>query len=215
MTRRKLLLGLAGLRAVLAIVAIPLAPALYRDHVALLVLLRPSKEVLLSAGYMLREGNISLISAVTAAIPLLVLAVWVFFGLGRAYRDELQDTDLPGIAGRLLPRKRIHQLCDALNDRGVPLIIVGRIASMPSTLVAAAAGSADVPFKRFAIADVTGAAISLAMMLGAGYLLGEARKTAGPWLTVAGAIALLSLMVLLGRRLTGAGRTRATASTAS
>ncbi|MEA3054595.1 MAG: hypothetical protein QOD30_27 [Actinomycetota bacterium] len=212
---RRILLVLAALRAVLAIVAIPLAPALYKHHIAPLVLLRPSKEVLLFAGYMLREGKISLLTVVTASIPLLVLAVWVFYGLGRAHRDELKDADLPGIAGRLLPRKRIKDLQNAISDRGTPLIIVGRIASMPSTLVAAAAGSADVSFKQFALADLAGSAISLTMVLGAGYLLGEARKSAGPWLTVLGAAAFLTLMVVLGKRLTGAGRTRERASSAS
>jgi membrane protein DedA with SNARE-associated domain len=212
---RRILLVLAGLRAVLAIIAIPLAPALYEHHVALLVLLRPSKEVLLFAGYMLRHGKVSVLAVVTAAIPLLVLAVWVFYGLGRAYREELHDADLPGIAGRLLPRKRIEKLQDAISDRGTPLIIVGRIASMPSTLVAAAAGSADVSFKQFALADLAGSTISLTMVLGAGYLLGEARKAAGPWLTVVGAVAFLSLMIVLGKRLTGGARTRERASSAS
>jgi membrane protein DedA with SNARE-associated domain len=212
---RRILLVLAALRAVLAVVAIPLAPALYRHHVALLVLLRPSKEVLLFAGYMVREGNVSALAVVTMSIPLLVLAVWVFYGLGRAHRDQLKDADLPGIAGRLLPRKRIERLQEVISDRGTTLIIVGRIASMPSTLVAAAAGSADVSFKRFALADLAGSTISLAMVVGAGYLLGEARKTAGPWLTVLGAVAFLALMIVLGRRLTRGGRTREPASTAS
>ena len=199
----------------LAIVAIPLAPALYRHHLALLVLLRPSKEVLLFAGYMIREGNISPVIVVLAAIPLLVLAVWVFFALGHEYQDELQDADLPGVAGRLLPRERIGKLCDAVNDRGMVLVVIGRLASMPSTLVAAAAGAAEVPFRRFAIADAVGAALSLAMMLGAGYLLGEARKTAGPWLTVVGAVALLALMVVLGKRVSDGGRRREAATAAS
>jgi membrane protein DedA with SNARE-associated domain len=212
---RPVLLALAGLRAVLAIVAIPLAPALYRDHVALLVLLRPSKEVLLFAGYMIRDGRISVGVAVLAALPLLLFAVWIFYALGNAYREEMQDADLPGVAGRLLPRKRIQALCRAINDRGTPLVVVGRLASMPSTLVAAAAGGAEVRFSRFALADTLGAALSLAMMLGAGYLLGEARQSAGPWLTVLGAIALLGLMIVLGKRISDAGRTREGASTAS
>ncbi|MEN3273248.1 MAG: hypothetical protein V7636_2009 [Actinomycetota bacterium] len=212
---RRVLLVLAVVRAALAIVAIPLAPALYKHHVALLVLLRPSKEVLLFAGYQLREGKVGLLTVVTVSIPLLVLAVWVFYGLGRAYQDELKDADLPGIAGRVLPRKRIKKLQDAISDRGTPLIIVGRIASMPSTLVAAAAGSADVSFKQFALADLAGSAISLSMTLGAGYLLGEARTTAGPWFTVLGAVAFLALMIVLGKRLSDGGRRRERASSSS
>jgi membrane protein DedA with SNARE-associated domain len=212
---RPVLLTLAALRAVLAIVAIPLAPALYRDHVAVLVLLRPSKEVLLFAGYMIRDGRISVGVAIAAALPLLLFAVWIFYALGHVHRKDLQHAELPGVAGRLLPRKRIRALCDAVNDRGSPLVVIGRLASMPSTLVAAAAGTAEVPFARFVVADAIGAALSLAMMLGAGYLLGEARDTAGPWLTVLGAVALLGLMVVLGKRVTGGGRRHAAATAAS
>jgi membrane protein DedA with SNARE-associated domain len=206
--RRQVLLVLAAVRAVLAVVAIPLAPALYRDHAAVLVLLRPSKEVLLFAGYMIRDGKLSLPVAVIAALPLLLFAAWVFFGLGREHRDDLQDADLPGVAGRILPRERIQQLCDAINDRGWPLVVIGRIAIMPSTLVAAAAGTAEVPFSTFALADTAGSATSLVMTVGAGFLLGEARESAGPWLTVVGAIAFLALATVLGRSLTGGGRRR-------
>jgi membrane protein DedA with SNARE-associated domain len=213
--RRPVLLALAGLRAVLAAVAIVLAPALYRDHVALLVLLRPSKEVLLFAGYMIRDGRISVGVAVLAAVPLLVVAVWIFYALGAAYRDELREADLPGVAGRLLPRGRIQNLCDAINARGWPLVFVGRVAIMPSTLVAAAAGSAEVPFSRFVLADIAGSAASLAMLLGAGYFLGEAREAAGPWLTAVGAVAVLGLLVVLGRQLSGGERRPAASARAS
>ena len=205
---RYTLLGLAALRGVLAVAAIPLAPALYRDHVALLVLLRPSKEVLLFAGYAVRQGDVSLPVVIAAALPLLVVAVWVFYALGRVYAAELQDADLPGIAGRLLPRKRITTLCAAMQERGLTFVFLGRLASMPSTLVAAAAGSAEVEARTFALADAAGALTSLAAMLFAGYVLGEAREAAGPWFTVAGAIVLLGLLTLLGKRLSDVGRTR-------
>jgi membrane protein DedA with SNARE-associated domain len=205
---RYALLGLAGLRAVLAVVAIPLAPALYQDHVALLVLLRPSKEVLLYAGYAMREGDVDLPIVVAASLPLLVLAVWVFYFLGRVYAADLQDTELPGIAGRILPRKRIAKLCDAMNDRGLAFVFLGRLASMPSTLIAASAGSAEVEARTFFLADAAGAFTSLAAMLFAGYALGEARETAGPWFTIVGAVVLLALLTLLGKRLSDAGRRR-------
>ena len=212
---RRVLLGLAAARGVLAIAAIPLAPALYEEHVAVLVLLRPSKEVFLYAGYKAAQHELNLAVVVPAAIPLLVLAVWVFYFLGRTYRDELQEADLPGIAGRLLPRTRIQSLCEAVSERGWPLVFMGRMAIMPSTLVAAAAGTADVPVPRFLAADAAGAMVSMTLMLAAGYFLGEARDAAGPWFTVLGAAALLGLMFLLGRRVSGGGRRRARGSRAS
>lgn len=212
---RQALLALAALRGILAVAAIPLAPALYEEHVAILVLLRPAKEVFLFAGYKAAQDEVDLVVVVLAAIPLLVLAVWVFYFLGRAYRDEMSDAELPGVAGRVLPRKRIQALCDAVSDRGWPLVFIGRLAIMPSTLVAAAAGTADVPVRTFLAADAAGSFVSMAMMLAAGYFLGEAREAAGPWFSVLGAAALLGLMFLLGKRVSGGGRRRAAASRAS
>ena len=212
---RQALLALAALRGILAVAAIPLAPALYEEHVAILVLLRPAKEVFLFAGYKAAHDEVNLGVVVIAAIPLLVLAVWVFYFLGRAYRDELSDAELPGVAGRILPGKRIQGLRDAVRDRGWPLVFIGRLAIMPSTLVAAAAGTADVPVRTFLAGDAAGSLVSMAMMLAAGYFLGEARDAAGPWFSALGAAALLGLMFLLGKRVSGGGRQRARTSRAS
>lgn len=199
----------------LAVLAIPLAPALYDDHVAVLVLLRPTKEVFLLAGYLIGEGDLNLVVTVFAAVPLMLLAVWVFYLLGRAFGDDLGTTDLPGLAGRLLPRSRVRTMRWAVADQGWPLVFLGRLAVMPSTLVAAAAGASAVPDRTFFLADAAGAALSMSAMLAAGWALGETRETAGPWFTVAGAIALLGILVLLGRRLTGGARTRRASVSAS
>lgn len=199
---RKLLLGLAALRAVIGVIAIPLAPALYRDHFVALVLLRPTKEVLLAGGFLMRRGDVHPLPVVLAAIPILVFGVWQFFWLGRVYRKEIQEADgLPKWAERILPPKRIQQLCGVLNDKGKPVIIGGRLAAFPSSLLAAAAGASSLKPKEFLPADGIGAALSIVEVVLAGYLLGAAYKEAGPWVTVAGAVVLLGLMVYLGRAL--------------
>jgi membrane protein DedA with SNARE-associated domain len=82
--------GLAVVRGVLAAGALLLAPWLYREHVAALVLLRPTKEVFLFAGFTTRHGDVFLPVVVLAALPLLLGGVWIFFGLGRAYQRELE-----------------------------------------------------------------------------------------------------------------------------
>src|SRR4051794_41243325 len=80
---------------------------LFRSHVAVLVLLRPSKEVLLFAGYMVREGNVSLLSVVTASIPLLVLAVWVFYGMEARSEEHTSELQSPvHLVCRLLLEKK-------------------------------------------------------------------------------------------------------------
>ena len=202
---RPVLLAIAAVRTVLAIVAIPLAPLLYDDHFLLVVLLRPTKEVLLIAGFLASEGDVFLPAVVAAAVPLLLFGVWVLYGLGLAYRDEISEAKLPGIAGRLLPAERIQQMQETLGERGAPLVLIGRLAAFPSSVVAAAAGASGMPFKRFALADGVGAALSIVEVVGAGLLLQEAHDSAGPWLTGVGVVALVAVLVLAGRMLKHSG----------
>ena len=186
-------------------VALPLAPFLYEDHVAVLVLLRPTKEVLLFAGFVLARGDAGLPSIVAAALPLLLGGVWVLFALGRAYADCIDDDARTGLARRLLPPAKLRRLRDAVCERGTTLVFLGRLAAFPSTLVGAAAGAAEVPTKRFLIADTAGALLSVAVLLGLGFLLEEAYDEAGPWLTAGGAAVLVAGAVVLSRSV---GRTR-------
>ena len=201
-------MALAAVRGALFVIAIPLAPVLYDEHLAVLVLLRPTKEVFLFAGYEVLEGRQNLGVVVLAAVPLLLFATWVFYLLGRSYRHDLDDTDLPGLAGRVLPRNRIQRLRDALQEQGWPMVFLGRLALAPSTLVAAAAGSSGIPVRTFLLADTAGAIVSMSAMLVAGYLLGETYDDAGPAFSIVGGLVLLVVLVLLGRRVTGAGRRR-------
>jgi membrane protein DedA with SNARE-associated domain len=198
---RRALLGAAVLRGVLAGVAVLLVPWLYREHAAGLVLLRPTKEVFLFEGFLVRKGDVALPVVVLAALPLLLAGVWVFFGLGRAYASELSEAELPGLAGRVMPKERIEQLQDVLERKGMRVVFVGRLAAFPSSLMAAAAGSSGVSWRAFVVADTAGALASLGMALGLGYALGEAYEDAGPWLTAVGVAALVVLAVVVGRAL--------------
>jgi len=199
---RTLLLVLAAVRGAVGVAAILLAPALYSDHFVALVLLRPTKEVLLAAGFLVRRGDVHPLPVVIAAVPLLVFGVWQFFLLGRAWRDEIQAGDgIPKWANRILPPKRIQQLCGILNDRGKPVIVAGRVAAFPSSLLAAAAGSSGMKPREFLPADGLGAALSIVEVMVAGYVLGAAYKEAGPWVTAIGAVVLAGLMIYLGRAL--------------
>ena len=197
--------ALALSRLVLALTALLLAPWLYREHAAALVALRPTKEVFLFAGFILSEGDSSLLAVVGAALPILLGGVWVFFGLGRAYADAFDD-DLPGIADRLLPKDRINRLQHALEDRGPKLVFLGRLAAFPSALTAAAAGSSGMAWHQFVVADTAGALVSLAALLGLGFGLQETYESAGVWVTVAGVAVLAAGVVLLGRSLSSAPR---------
>ena len=87
------------------------------------------------------------------------------------------------------------------------VVFLGRLAAFPSSLTAAAAGAAGVPWRRFVIADTAGALVSLALVLGLGYALGEAYDEGGAWVTVGGVAVLVAGAVLLGRALSSTSST--------
>lgn len=197
------LLWLAALRAVLGVIAIPLAPFLYKEHFVVLVLLRPTKEVLLAAGFFIRRGDVNPWVVIAAAIPIAVLSVWQFFYLGRAYDEEIREGEgLPKLADKLLPTTKIKKLCSVLDKKGARLIFLGRLASFPSSLLGAAAGASGMESRRFLPADAAGAVVGIAEVMIAGYVLGEAYKSAGPWLTAVGVAVLVVMLVVVGRTLT-------------
>jgi membrane protein DedA with SNARE-associated domain len=199
------LLWVAAVRAALGIIAIPLAPVLYEDHFVVLVLLRPSKEVLLAAGFFIRDGRVQLLPVLLAATPLAILGVWHFYLLGRAWAAELNDEkDLPAIAERVLPPKRVKKLGKVLDDKGVVVVLLGRLAAFPSTLIAAAAGASRMTPSSFFRADGIGGVLSIAEVLIAGYVFGAAYKSAGKGITVIGIVIFLGLLVAFGRWLSRA-----------
>ena len=198
---RRILLGVAALRMILGVAAIPLAPLLYEDHFLVLVLLRPTKEVFLAGGFLALQGDVNLPLLVLAAIPLSVFGVWHFFLLGRAYAKEIHSDKMPGFAARILTPERIKRFESALDKKGPKLIFLGRLAVLSSATVAAAAGAAKLEPKKFFPWDLAGALLSIAYTVAAGWFLGEAYEEAGPWITVAGVVALVGFAFILGRSL--------------
>lgn len=189
------------LRGILAIIAIPLAPVLHRDHVAGLVSLRPTKDVFLFAGFQVNRGHTTLPAVVAAALPLLLGGVWASFGLGRAYADRLDEGELPGLLGRVLPAKRIDAMRSLLDEKGSRVLFLGRLAAFPSTVMAAAAGASGMSWRRFVVSDGAGALLSLAVALELGDVLEDAYESGGTWLSVLGVVVLAMGAVVLGRSL--------------
>lgn len=196
---RRALLWAAALRVLLGIVAIPLAPFLYKRHFLILVLLRPTKEVLLAAAFLARRDRVNLVAAVIAALPLMVLGVWLFFYLGKAFSSDTWSKDR--IGSWVLPSEKIRKLRAVLESKGMKVVFIGRLAAFPSTLVAAAAGSSDMPSRLFLLADGLGACLGVAEVVIAGYILGETYDRSKPWITALGIAGLVALAILVGRYL--------------
>lgn len=205
--RRRILIVLAALRGILAVVAIPVAPFLYDGHFLWLVLMRPTKEVFLFGAFLSRrnENPVLLLEVAAAGLPLAVAGVWLFYYLGRMYSKEIQKGDLPGVAGKLLPPKKIKAFAKILKKKGAKLVFLGRLAAFPSSVVAATAGSSGTKSRRFLPADGLGALASIVEVMAIGYVLGGFFDPEDPvvsWtVTGAGVLAAFGLMFLLGRYL--------------
>jgi membrane-associated protein len=189
--KRPLLIA-AIARYAIPIAAIPLAAALIPDRVALLTLLRPGKEVLLLAGGLWSaDGRPSLLMVFLAYIPLMILSVWGFFALGRAYSDDLADGDGPEWLHKVVPPDKFEATQRVIARRGVTVAILGRVAALPPTILAAAAGTSAVDSRRYLAADTVGAVLSFIVTVGIGVGLGRAYERGGIWLTGASIAVLL------------------------
>ena len=195
------LLWLAAVRIAVGILAIPLAPVLYKKHFLVLVLMRPTKEVLLAAGFLAREHKTNLVEILLAAVPLAIVGVWHSFALGRGHTEEIRKGKLPGIGKRLLPVDKLRTMQKLLRKKGAKLIVIGRLAVFPSALLGAAAGSSGMKTGEFLPADGIGGLLSIVESVGAGYLLGAAYKDGKKWVTLGGLIALAVFAFLIGRYL--------------
>ena len=196
------LVWLAGLRVGLALVALPLAPFLYHHHFIVLVLLRPSMGVLLAGAILARHGHISLAAMLGAAVPLQLIAVWLYFLLGDAWQEEIEADDrLPFLTARLLQPEQVRRLRKTLRDHGPRLVVLARFAIFPVGLLAATAGASDMAPREFFPADGAGLLAAAGLVVGIGYGLGVSRESVSPWLLAVGVVGLLVLSGLLTWRI--------------
>ncbi len=195
---RRVSLAVVVLRYAIPLAAVPLIPFLIRDQISLLVLLRPQKEFLLVGGGQTRFlGEPGIVPLLLAYLPLGVLAVTAFFVVGRAYRTPLREQTGPAWLHRAVPPRQLELAQRVLAKRGPAIALIGRIAAMPPTVLAAAAGTSDVPPRRYLIADAIGALLGFAMAVGVGLALGRAYEEGGAWLTAVGVLLFAAMIALV------------------
>lgn len=198
---RRLSLGVVVGRYVIVLGVIPAIPLLLvQERIALLVLLRPTKEWLLVGGAFLRvQGEPSLWLLFAAFAPLMIVVVWFFFLAGRAYQQLLRTRAGPRWLHRAIPPAKLELAQRMLVRRGPLIAVLGRLAAMPPTLLAAAAGVSDISARRYLAADLIGAVVSFGAVVAIGYGLGETYERGGPWLTALGVGLVVVLVMLITR----------------
>ena len=186
---RRIALAVVILRFAIPLAAVPLIPVLVRDRITLLVFLRPQKEFLLVGGGQTRYlGEPGVLALLLAYLPLGVLSVTAFFVIGRAYGAALDGGDGPAWLHRTVPPHQLALAQRVLAKRGPVIAVIARIAAMPPTVLAAAAGTSEVSPRRYLAADAVGSLIGFGIAVGVGLALGRAYEEGGVWLTAVGVL---------------------------
>ena len=198
---RRLALAVVIGRYVIVLGVLPAIPfLLLQERIALLVLLRPTKEWLLVGGAFLRvQGEPAVWLLFAAYTPLMIVVVWFFFIAGRAYQTLLRAGTGPRWLRWAIPPDKLELAQRMLVRRGPLIAVLGRVAAMPPTLLAAAAGVSDVSARRYLVADLAGSVLAFALVVAAGYGLGETYERGGPWLTTVGVAMFVVMVVLMTR----------------
>ncbi len=165
------------------------------DDVYWLLLIRPSKDVVLWGGGLWRTtGEVDLWLLFLAHAPLMIVMNWAFFFIGRAWGPALARGEGPRWLQRSITPKNFALARTLLARRGATIAVLGRIAALPPTVLAAAAGTSDINVWRYQIADTIGGVVGFAITVSIGMALGETYDQGGPWLLAGGLVLVAALI---------------------
>jgi membrane-associated protein len=163
---------LAGLVAsgLYALLLLPLSPALIGSHPLVLEIIRGSTTSVITMGALARTGEASLVVAVVAAVPALIMFDWVFWLAGRRWGDRAVHM-LLGRGGKR--DRQIRRLEAVMRRLGPAAVLLGYFLPLPTALIDAAAGWIGMRLRTFLILDVLGALLWTGMLAGLGYAIGQ------------------------------------------
>jgi membrane protein DedA with SNARE-associated domain len=168
---------------------IPLTPVLVADHPVLLELFKGSMSGMVTMGAKARIGESSIVVAVLAAIPGLMIFDWIYWWAGRRWGRNAIDLFVgshPKAAARTVRLERlIHRF-------GWVAIVIAYFQPVPNVLIYAAAGWTGMRLRTFLILDLIGCLLWIALCVGLGYAIGQDA------VDVAKAVGRYALWVTLG-----------------
>ena len=169
---------------------IPLTPVLVADHPVLLELFKGSLSGMVTMGALSRIGEASLVVAVLAAIPGLMIFDWIYWWAGRRWGRNAINLFIgnthPKAAARTARVERIF------HRYGWIAIVLAYFQPIPNVLFYAAAGWTRMRLIPFLLLDLIGCLLWIALCVGLGYAIGQDA------VDVAKAVGRYALWVTLG-----------------
>ena len=171
MTRRRaevICLAALGVIGVYRLVLLPLTPSLIGSHPVLLEALRGSTSSMVAGGAFSRVGESSLLLALLAPFPTLMVADPLLWWAGRIWGSEAADKLLGPRRGRWAERG-----IRWAERYGAWLIVFNYFQPIPSVVIYAGAGWTGMRLRRFLLLDLIGTALWVAVIVGLGYFIGQ------------------------------------------
>jgi membrane protein DedA with SNARE-associated domain len=193
-----LLQHLFVLPAWLAVVVVFVMPAL--ESSVFLGFVFPGELALLLGGVIAGQGHVPVGAVAAAGIAGAAAGDTVGYLVGRRWGRRILDSTV----GRFVRAERLDQAEHALSRRGGWAVLVGRFTVALRVLVPGLAGMGRMPYRRFLLANLTGAVLWGGMMVAAGYLAGSSWQRVAHQLSNAGLVLTGGVVALVvGRRVLG------------
>jgi len=183
---------------------IPLTPVLVADHPVLLEVFKGSMSGMVTMGAKARIGDASIVVAVLAAIPGLMIFDWIYWWAGRRWGRNAIDLFVgnhPKAAARTARLERI------IHRFGWIAIVIAYFQPVPNVLIYAAAGWTRMRLIPFLLLDLLGCLLWIALCVGLGYAIGQdavdVAKAVGRyalWVTIGLVVVVVARQMLVARR---------------
>jgi len=192
-----ILLAAISLSGIYALASLPLTPTLVGTHPVLLELLRGSLTGMVTMGAMARVGDASLLVAVLAAIPGLMMFDWIFWWAGKRWGRRVIDLFL---GNHPKAAKRTAQLEKLIHRYGWIMVVIAYFQPVPNPLIYAAAGWTGMRFWVFMVLDLIGSLLWIALCVGLGYAIGQSAVDIAKGVSHYALYATIALVVVIFAR---------------
>ncbi len=184
-----IIFGVIILYSLYILVTLPLTPELIGTHPLLLSFIRGSMESILVTGALSHAGKVSLLVAILAPVPVLMVTdpflYWAGKRLGRPILDSLSGSSPKQIRRREWAERLFRRF-------GVWCVLFSYFIPFPNTIFYVAAGESGMPFWIFLSADILGTLLWIVLFVALGWTIGT------PALAVAKAVSRYAGWVSIG-----------------
>jgi len=154
----------------------------------------PGETSVILGGVLAYEYKFPLWLVMTVASLGAVLGDSVGYFVGKKFGHRI----LEKASGRLVKPKRVHQVTEFIAKRGVIGVVVGRFTTVLRVLVPGVAGMSEMPYRKFAVANIIGGVGWAVLYSYLGYTAGTSfaavERTAG----TTGVIVFVAIVATIG-----------------